>query len=309
LDTRKLGGKNGLDVSIVGLGCNSFGRRVDEKGTRAVIDAAIDAGVTFFDTAEDYGGGDSEVFMGNALEGRRDKVFLATKFGHSHSHVDGKNKGSPENIRAALEISLRKLKTDHIDLYQQHRPDYDTPFAESMGALEALVAEGKIRYYGCSYLTGAEMQQAIAAANAEGLTGYVTAQNEWNMLRRGIEKDLVPVCEANGIGILPYYPIEMGVLTGRYKRGDKPAAGGRLAKRPEHLEKIDFDKLEKLSDYAGDHGHDLLTMAMSWLAAQPAIVSIISGASRPEHVSVNAKAADWKMTPENLAEIETILAG
>lgn len=307
MDRRTIGGKDGLKVSLVGLGCNAFGRRVDEKGTHAVLDAAIDAGIDFFDTAETYGDGASELFMGTGLKGKRDKVFLATKFGHTKSHVEGKPKGSPENIRAAVEKSLKQLQTDRIDLYQQHRPDPDTPLADTLGALEDLVSAGKIRYYGCSYYTGAQMQEAVDAAEQAGLKGFVTAQNAWNMLERGIEADLIPVCEKNGIGLLPYYPIARGLLTGKYRRDSNAPAGSRLA-GDDNLAAADFDLLESLEAYAGDHGYDILTLAVSWLGAQPSIASIICGASKPEQMAANAGAIRWKLTAENLKEIDALLA-
>jgi aryl-alcohol dehydrogenase-like predicted oxidoreductase len=306
MDKRYIGGNDGLDVSLIGLGCNAFGRRVDEKGTHTVMDAAIDAGIDFFDTAETYGDGNSEIFMGSGLKGKRDKIFLATKFGFDTSHVDGKNKGSPENIRFALDQSLKKLQTDWIDLYQMHRPDPDTPVGETMGALEDLVTAGKIRYYGCSNFTGAEMRDAVDEAKRVGLKGFVTAQNAWNVLERDIEADLIPVCEPNGIGLLPYYPIARGMLTGKYRRNATAPAGSRLA-GDANLANADFDLLERLESYARDHGYDLLTLAISWLAAQPSIASIISGASRPEQLAANAAAARWPLLPKNLQEIDTIL--
>jgi len=308
MDRRTIGGPGGLNVSLVGLGCNAFGRRVDEKGTHAVLDAAIDAGIDFFDTAETYGDGDSERFMGSGLKGKRDKVFLASKFGHSHSHVEGKPKGSPENIRVAVEKSLKQLQTDRLDLYQQHRPDPDTPVADTLGALEDLVSAGKIRYYGCSYYTGAQMQDAVDAAEKAGLKGFVTAQNAWNMLERGIEADLIPVCEKHGIGLLPYYPIARGLLTGKYRRDSDAPAGSRLA-GDDNLAKADFDLLERLETYAGDHGYDILILAVSWLAAQPSIASIICGASKPEQMAANAGAIGWKLSADNLKEIDVLLAG
>ncbi len=307
MDKRIVGGEKGREVSLVGLGCNAFGRRVDEKGTHAVIDAAFEAGIDFFDTAENYGGGNSEVFIGTGLKGRRNKVFLATKFGLTHSHVEGKPKGSPENIRVAVEQSLKKLQTDWIDLYQQHRPDPDTPVLDTMGALEDLVSAGKIRYYGCSYYSGVQMREAVEAARKARLKGFVTAQNAWNMLQREIEADLIPVCEANGIGLLPYYPIAKGLLTGKYRRGRDVPAGSRLA-GDNDLATADFDLLERLEAYARDHGYDLLTLAISWLAAQPSIACIISGASRPEQAAANAGAARWKLTTGNLKEIDALLA-
>jgi aryl-alcohol dehydrogenase-like predicted oxidoreductase len=307
MDRRYIGGTDGLKVSLVGLGCNAFGRRVDEKGTHAVIDAAIEAGIDFLDTAENYGGGDSEVFIGSGLKGKREKVFLATKFGLAKSHVAGKNRGSPENIHAAIDQSLKNLQTDRIDLYQQHRPDSETPVSDTMGALEDLVTAGKIRYYGCSYYSGAQMREAVDEAKRSGLKGFVTAQNAWNMLDRGIESALIPVCETNGISLLPYYPIAKGLLTGKYQRGSMAPVGSRLA-GDQDLANADFDLLERLDGYARDHGHDLLTLAISWLAAQPSIASIISGASRPEQMAVNATAARWKLTAENLEEIDAVLA-
>ena len=306
MDKRSIGGTDGLQISLVGLGCNAFGRRVGEFETHAVMDAAIDAGIDFFDTAETYGDGESERFMGTGLKGKRDKVLLASKFGATISHVPGKPRGSPENIRVALDQSLSKLQTDCIDLYQLHRPDPDTPVGETMGALEDCVTAGKIRFYGCSYFSGAEMQEAVDEAKRLGLKGFVTAQNAWNMLEREIEADLIPVCEANGIGLLPYYPIAKGLLTGKYRRGNAAPAGSRLAGDP-YLANADFDLLERLEAYAQDHGQTLLTLAISWLAVQPSISSIISGASRPEQMAANAAAAEWKLTAANLKEIDALL--
>ncbi|MDA0656427.1 MAG: aldo/keto reductase [Proteobacteria bacterium] len=308
VETRKIGGEDGLDVSLVGLGCNAFGKRVDEKGTHAVIDAALEAGITFFDTAETYGGGLSETFIGTALKGRRDKVILTTKFGHSNSFVEGKRKGSPENIRFAVEQSLKKLQTDYLDLYQQHRPDTETPVGDTMGALNDLVGEGKIRYFGCSAYTGGQMQEAVDVAKAAGYQGFVTAQNPWNLLERGIEDDLIPVCAENGIGILPYYPLAKGLLTGKYKPGATAPAGSRMD-GDSSLAEADHDCLERLKGFAGDHGYDLLTLAISWLAAQPTMACIISGASRPDQVGQNAAAARWKLSTDDLSVIDALLAG
>ena len=307
MESKNIGGKNGLTAALVGLGCNAFGRRVNEAGPHAVMDAAIDAGINFFDTAETYGDGASERFMGSGLKGKRNKIVLATKFGFSKSHIEGKKRGSPENIRAALEGSLTALKTDWIDLYQLHRPDPDTPIGETMGALEEQVTAGKIRFYGCSFFTGAEMKLAIDEAARKNLNGFVTAQNAWNVLERDIEADLIPVCEANGIGLLPYYPIARGLLTGKYRRDAEAPAGSRLA-GDATLADADFNRIEKLETYANDHGHELLTLAMSWLAAQPSIASIIAGASRPEQMLMNAAAVSWKLTPNNLAEIDAIVS-
>ena len=307
MDRRNIGGKNGLSVSLVGLGCNAFGARVDEKGTHAVVDAAIAAGIDFLDTAENYGNGNSEAFIGSGLKGKRGKVLLATKFGMRDSHIAGKLRGSPENIRFAIDQSLRKLQTDCIDLYQLHRPDAETPIAVTMGALEDLVTVGKIRFYGCSYFTGVQMQEAVDVARKSGLKGFVSAQNEWNVMQRGIEADLIPVCDAEGIALLPYSPLAKGLLTGKYKQGSPPPAGSRLA-NDAALAAADYAGLGRLEAYARDHGHDLLTLAISWLAAQPCMGCIISGASRPEQLAVNVAAAGWRMSKANLKEIDAILA-
>ena len=307
MERRLIGGPGGLEVSLVGLGCNAFGRRIGEAETHAVVDAAIDAGIDFLDTAETYGDGQSEAFMGTGLKGKRNRVLIASKCGFAKSHVAGKPPGSAENIRTALEESLKKLQTDRIDLYQLHRPDAATPVAETMGALEDLVAEGKIRYYGCSFYSGAQMQEAANEAKRGGLKGFVTAQNAWNVLLRDIEIDLIPVCEAEGITVLPYYPIAKGLLTGKYRRDSSAPEGSRLANESD-LADADFDVLEQLETYAKDHGHDLLTLAMSWLAAQPVTASIIAGASKPEQPGANVAAVGWKMTPSNLAEIDAIVS-
>lgn len=304
---RRIGGPDGLSVALVGLGCNAFGRRVDERRTHAIIDAAIDAGIDFFDTAETYGDGRSERYIGNALKGKRDQVYLATKFGFSASHIEDEHRGTPKNVRYAVEQSLRQLQTDWIDLYQLHRPDPDTPVAETMSALEELVAAGKIRFYGCSYFSGAQMQEAVSTARSAGLKGFVTAQNAWSLLERDIESDLIPICEGAQIGLLPYYPIARGLLSGKYRRDQGAPKGSRLEGDP-LLGKADFDRLERLENYALAHGRDLLTLAISWLAAQPSIASIICGASRPEQLAANAAAADWVLTANDLADIDAIVA-
>lgn len=307
MDTRQLGGRDGATVSLVGLGCNAFGNRIDEKQTHAVINAALAAGVTLFDTAQSYGGGNSEAFIGTGLRGKRERVFLATKFGFRESFVAGKHRGSPENIRFSLDQSLTKLRTDWVDLYQLHRPDPHTPVADTLTALEDLVTAGKVRYYGCSYFTGAEMQEAIDVAASLGLRGFVTAQNAWNVLERDIESDLIPVCEQHGVGLLPYYPIARGLLTGKYRKDNAAPAGSRLV-GDEYLAQANFDLLERLEAFAGDHGHNLLTLAMSWLAHQPSIVSIISGASRPYQPAANAAAVAWKLSEAERTEIDMILS-
>ena len=307
MEKRVIGGPGGLEVSLVGLGCNAFGRRVNESGTHAVLDKAIDAGIDFLDTAETYGDGQSEAFMGTGLMGKRDKVFIASKFGFSKSHVEGKKKGSPENIQVALDISLKKLKTDWIDLYQLHRPDPDTPVVETMGALEDQVLAGKIRYYGCSFYSAQQMQEAVDEAKRANLKGFVTAQNAWNVLLRDIEDDLVPVCQDSGVTLLPYYPIAKGLLTGKYRRGGDAPSGSRLEHETD-LAEADFDVIEALEAYAKDHGHGLLTLAISWLASQQVTASVIAGGSSPEQMAANAAAAQWKMTETQFSEIDQIVS-
>ena len=308
MERRNIGGPDGLSVSLVGLGCNAFGGRVDEKGTHAVLDAAIDAGIDFFDTAESYGATKSESFMGTWLKANPGKAIVASKFGINHSNVAGKPPGSAENVKVSCDLSLKRLQVDCIDLYQLHRPDPQTPVGETMGALEDLAKEGKIRLYGCSGFSGAQMQEAVDSAKGAGQRGFVTAQNPWNMILRDIEQDLVPVCEANGITILPYYPIAKGLLTGKYRRDATAPAGSRLEGMSD-LDTADYDLLERLEAYAKDNGYDLLTLAMSWLAAQQVICSIITGGSKPEQMASNADAVRWTLTAANLAAIDAILAG
>ena len=307
MDKRIICGNDGLEVSLVGLGCNAFGNRIDEPSTHRVIDAAIDSGINFMDTAESYGDGKSETFMGTGLKRKRNHIFIATKFGFTKSNVPGKNRGSLENIRASVEMSLRRLQTDWIDLYQLHRPDDDTPITDTMSVLEDLVKEGKIRYYGCSYFSGEQMKNAAQEAKKENLMGFMTAQNAWNVLEREIEEELIPVCDSENITLLPYYPLAKGLLTGKYRRDADAPTGSRLEGNKD-LEDTDFDILENLESYAKDYGHDLLTLAISWLASQTVTASVIAGASRPEQSISNALAAGWKMTPENLADIDKIVS-
>lgn len=306
METRRIGGESGFDITIVGLGCNAFGRRIDQEASTKVINGALDAGITFFDTAEGYGNGLSEIYIGNALKGHRDQVKLATKVGYNMLHVKGKGKGSRENIRVAIDLSLENLQTDYVDLYQLHRPDSSTPIEETLGAFDELRTEGKIRLFGCSNYSGEQMSEAIAAAEAAGYQGFVTAQNKWNVLQREIENDLIPVCADNTIGVLPFYPLEMGLLTGKYRRGEGAPAGTRLD-GDARLSSADFDTLEALEDFAKARGHDLITLAVSWLASQPVTVSVIAGATRYEQMAQNAAAASWKMTAKELAEIDRIV--
>lgn len=304
METRRIGGEDGFDVSVVGIGCNAFGRRLSEADSIPVIRAALDAGITFFDTAEGYGNGLSEEYIGRAIEGRRHELRIATKFGYNILHATGRGKGSAENIRLAIDASLQKLKTDYVDLYQIHRFDPSTPIAETLGALNDLVVAGKVRLIGCSNFTGAQLRDAAATARRMGIASFVTLQNEWSVLDREIEREVVPACEETGAGILPYYPLARGLLTGKYRRGESGPSGSRLEGA---LGSTDFDTLEALEAFAVSRGFTLLTLAVSWLASQPVTASVICGAAHPDQPAQNAAAAAWKMTKEDFAEIDRIL--
>ena len=299
-------GSEGPEVSVVGLGCNNFSMRVDAEGTRAVVDAALDAGVTLFDTADIYGNkGGSETFLGEALEGRRDRVVLATKFGGDMG--DGTEaRGSRDYIRKAIDGSLQRLRTDHVDLYQYHTPDHGTPFEETFGALDELVREGKVRYVGHSNLEAAQVEEIDALAREHGWARPVSAQNQYSLLRREAEEELLPVCEGLGLGVLPFFPLASGLLTGKYRRGQPPPEGTRLAGRNDVFTEEKFDRIEALEELARERGLSLLQVAISGLAAQPAVASVIAGATKPEQVRANAAAGDWQPTPDDLAALNEI---
>jgi aryl-alcohol dehydrogenase-like predicted oxidoreductase len=300
-------GDSGLNVSVVGLGCNNFGRRVDLEGTRAVVDAAIAEGVTFLDTADIYGGhGGSEELLGQVLEGRRDQVVLATKFGMDMG--DGKGpRGSAQYIRDAFEASCRRLRTDVVDFYWYHRPDGETPIAETLGALDELVRAGKVRAIGASNFSAEQIQEADDVARADGLTHFSAIQNEYSLLVRDAERDVLPLCARLGLGFVPFFPLASGLLTGKYRRGEDAPAGTRLAGRPQVATGAQFDLLEALSEYAKERDHTLLEVAIGALIAQPAVSSVIAGATKPEQVSSNAAAGRWTPTEDDLAELGRIL--
>jgi aryl-alcohol dehydrogenase-like predicted oxidoreductase len=303
--TRRLG-REGPEVSLVGLGCNNFGMRVDLAGTRAVVDAALDAGVTLLDTADIYGNkGGSESILGEVLEGRRDGVVLATKFGGDMG--DGTEaRGSGAYIHKAIERSLERLRTDVIDLYQYHTPDDVTPFEETFGALDELVRAGKVRYVGHSNLTAAQVEEVDSICRERGFAPPVSAQNQYSLLRREAEEELLPTCERLGIGVLPYFPLASGLLTGKYRRGEPHPEGTRLAGREEVFTDATFDRLEALEEFAAERVLTLLQVAIGGLLEQPAIASVIAGATKPEQVRANVQAAGWEPTSEDLTALNSL---
>ena len=306
-------GDSGLVVSTVGLGGNTFGARIDGATTRSVVAAALEAGVTLVDCAELYGRqpGESETLLGQAVKGRRDQVVLATKFGHPAGRADApawEAHGSRSAVRRSIEGSLRRLGTDHVDLYQMHTPDPSTPVEETLTALDDLVREGKVRYLGSSNFSGWQVVDADRAAEALGTERFVSAQNAYNLLDRGAEAELIPACEHVGVGVLPYYPMASGLLSGKYRRGEPAPAGTRLSdpRMAARLQGADFDTVEALEAFARARGLDLVSVALGGLAAQPAVASVIAGATSPEQVLANVRAGLWEPSLEDLAELEDI---
>ncbi len=303
-------GSSDLVVSVVGLGGNNFGRRIDERQSVAVIEAALDAGITFFDTAEMYSDGESERILGRALAGRRDEVVIATKFGWGLG-TDPPG-GSPASVRAAIEGSLARLRTDYVDLYQYHRPDGVTPIEETLGALDELVRAGKVRYVGSSNFTAEQVREADAVARARGFARFVSVQNEYSLLVRDAERELVPALEELGIGLVPYFPLANGLLTGKVRRGAPPPAGSRLAdwglelRRGRPVTDADWARLEALEAFAAARGRSLLEVAVGGLAAMPAVCSVIAGATSPEQVRANAAAGAWVPSAAELAELRAL---
>ena len=305
-------GNSGLQVSVLGLGCNNFGGRLDAAATRTVVDAAIEAGVTLFDTADIYGGGGpSESFLGEALAGRRDQVVLATKFGHQSYDMGlgpaAGAKGGRRYIRRAVEDSLRRLQTDYIDLYQLHTPDPTTPIAETLAALSELVAEGKVRYIGHSNLSGWQIAEAAHTAREIGSVPFISAQNHWSLLEREVEQEVVPAALHYGLGVLPYFPLANGLLTGKVRRGGGIPADSRLAAREHWVTDERLDKVELLAAWGEKNGRSLLEIGIAGLAGQPGCASVIAGATKPEQVRANAAAAEWVPTEAELAEIDEVL--
>jgi len=311
MELRNLG-NSGLRVSLVGIGCNNFGGRSDIEAARAVVHKALDLGINFFDTADSYARGNrggSEKILGEVLKGNRHEAIIATKFALNMDDEGKKRGASRRYIMSAVEASLKRLNTDYIDLYQQHRMDPLTPIEETLRTLEDLIRQGKVRYIGCSNFDAWRMVEAQWTAKSNGLNAFVSCQDEFSIIVRYIEKELVPAMKTYGLGLLPYFPLASGLLTGKYKRGQatnegRLAAPGQLQDR--YLTNDNFDFVEALEAYATSRGHSMLELAFSWLACTAPVTSVIAGATRPEQVEQNAKAVNWKMTAEDMAEIEKI---
>jgi len=308
METRKIGS---LDVTLCGLGTNNFGMRIDQAQTTAVVNAALDAGINFFDTADLYGGTKSEQFLGKALGARRDEVLIATKFGGPLDEDPEHRGGSARWVRQACEDSLRRLGTDRIDLYQLHFPDMTVPIEETLTALDELVRAGKLREIGNSNFTGEMIEEADDMSQKLGLARFVSAQNMYNLLNREPEQDIVPACERRGLAFLPYFPLASGLLTGKYRKGQPLPEGARLTAYPEDrrkhfLNERTIDIVERLEAFASARDHTLLDIAMSWLAAKEAIASVIAGATKPEQVRANAAAVGWKLGDAERKEVDEI---
>ncbi|HJQ75350.1 MAG TPA: aldo/keto reductase [Gaiellaceae bacterium] len=296
-------GDGGPEVSVVGLGTNNFGRRCDYEQTLAVIDAALDAGVTLLDTADIYGQGMSEEYIGRALEGRRDRVLIATKFGSEMDERPEERRGNPDYIRWAVEGSLRRLRTDVIDVYQMHQPDPATPIVETLGALNDLVHEGKVRWIGSSNFSGEQIDAAEEVSRGAGFHRFVSAQNRYSLVERQAEDEILPACESLRIGFLPYFPLASGLLTGKYRRGEE-ATEGRLAGREIPAEQ--WDRVDALQRFAGERDVSLLDVAIGGLLAMPAVTCVIAGATKPEQVRANAAAGAWEPTDEDVSALQAL---
>jgi len=302
----RLLGQGGPEVSVVGLGTNNFGGRIDYDQSLAVIDAALDAGVTLIDTADIYSQGTSEEFIGRALEGRRDRVLIATKFGSEMDEHPEERRGNPDYIQWAVEGSLRRLRTDVIDVYQMHRPDPETPILETLGALNDLVHDGKVRWIGSSNFSAEQIEAAEEVSRGAGFHRFVSAQNHYSLVEREAEDEVLPACERLGIGVLPYFPLASGLLTGKYRRGEARPEGTRLSDRDAVFTDETFERLEALEGFAQERGVTLLQVAIGGLLARPVIASVIAGATKPEQVRANVEAAAWEPTAEDLAELSSL---
>jgi aryl-alcohol dehydrogenase-like predicted oxidoreductase len=311
MEYRQLG-KSGVRVSAIGLGTNQFGGKVDQKGVNSIIDCALEVGINFIDTADVYAQGRSEETLGEALKGRWDKVVFATKVRSRTGEGTNDQGASRYHVVQGVEASLRRLQSDHIDLYQIHSWDETTPIEETLRTLDQLVRSGKVRYVGASNLAAWQLARANLLAEVYGWEPFVTIQPHYHMLEHAIEHELIPYCNAYKVGILPFFPLAGGFLTGKYHRGEPPPAGSRGESSPyvkRYMTDANFVKLEKMEAWAGERSHTMGELAHAWLLAQPQVSSVISGATRPEQVQANAKSADWKLTAEELAQVNAILGG
>jgi aryl-alcohol dehydrogenase-like predicted oxidoreductase len=306
-------GRSGLRVSLVGLGTNNFGGRIDFAATKAVVHKALDLGITLFDTADTYGNrGGSEEELGRILGERRKDIVLASKFGHPMNDSETLSGASRRYIMMEVEASLRRLKTDYIDLYQLHRPDPLTPIEETARALDDLVRQGKVRYVGCSNLPAWQVVDALWTAKSLGLNAFVSCQDEYSLVVRTPEKELIPAMQRHGLGLLPFFPLASGLLTGKYRRNERLPQGTRLVKETRLADRFmteaNWEKAERLGTYAEQRGHKLLELAFSWLASRPTVASVIAGATKPEQLEANVRAVGWKLSPEETAEVDRLSA-
>jgi aryl-alcohol dehydrogenase-like predicted oxidoreductase len=308
---RRLLGKSGLQVSVVGLGCNNFGGRIGLDATRKVVHRAIDLGITLFDTADIYGDdGGSEDCLGQTLGDRRKDIVLATKFGMEFGKTGEMKGASRRYIMSAVEASLRRLRTDWIDLYQLHTPDPLTPMEETLRSLDDLVRQGKVRYVGCSNVPAWQVVEAQWISRQQGLESFISCQDEYSLVKRDLERELQSAMQSYGLGLLPFFPLASGLLTGKYKRNAPPPEGTRFATTQRLADRYgsaaNWTIVEGLADFCAKRGHSLLELAFSWLLARPQVASVIAGATKPEQLEQNVKAADWTLTPDDLAEIDRL---
>ncbi len=311
MDYRRLG-RAGLRVSVIGLGGNTFGRYADAERTASILRRAIDLGVNLVDTADIYGAGASEELIGKALAGHRDEIYLATKVGMKFGEGPNETGSSRAHVIASCEASLRRLRTDHIDLYQIHQFDPETPLEETLSALDALVRSGKVRYIGCSNYTAWQVVHSLWISDREHFASYVSVQPEYNLLAREAERELLPACQELGLGVIPYFPLGAGILTGKYKPGEPVPEGTRGYNNPNferRLQPAALETVQRLDTWARERDHTVGELALAWLAAQPAVSTVIAGTTHPEQVEANVRAASWKLTADDLAAVERVLAG
>ena len=312
MEYRRLG-RSGLQVSVVGLGTNNFGGRMDYEQSERVMRQALDDGINLIDTSNSYGKALSEEYIGKSIKGIRSQFLLATKAASSIGSGPNQGGASRKHIMEQVELSLKRLDTDYVDLYQMHYPDTNTPIEETLRTLDDLVRQGKVRYIGCSNYAAWQVSEAILTSRTLNLEPFITVQPEYSMLRRDVEKELIPCCQAYGLGILPYFPLASGFLTGKYKRGQQVPEGTRLFGNERMRQRVltdeNFDLLERLEAFAAQRERSMVELAIAWLMANPLVSSVIAGATKPEQVVANAKAADWNLTPEEMQEISGILNG